>query len=433
MGTETRRRWKCRPPTMRSSRGATRSPRRCARSCPAKRSSSPSPSAAPMRATGSPPIASRRSSSCCPRPSRRSRRSCAIARPRAIKVVPRGAGTSLSGGALPLADGVLLGMAKFNRILEIDYANRCVVVQPGRHQSRHHARGRGRRLLLRARPVEPDRLHDRRQCRGEFRRRALPQIRPDHQQPARHRNRADRRRDRPPRRQASRRRRLRSARRHDRVRGPARASSPRSPCASCKKPPTARALLIGFAATEDAGNCVAAIIGAGIIPGGMEMMDRPAIHAAEDFVHAGYPLDVEALLIVELDGPAAEVDHLIDEVEAIARANRAVSLRVSQQRGRAPRRSGPGARRRSRRSAASRPIITAWTAPSRAAAWPRCWRELRELSAQSRAARRQRVPCRRRQPASADPLRRQPAGRDRAGRGIRRRYPAALRRGRRRA
>src|SRR5216684_3531066 len=48
-----------------------------------------------------------------------------------IKVVPRGAGTSLSGGALPLADGVLLGMAKFNRILEIDYDNRCVIVQPG--------------------------------------------------------------------------------------------------------------------------------------------------------------------------------------------------------------------------------------------------------------------------------------------------------------
>src|SRR6201981_551584 len=48
-----------------------------------------------------------------------------------IKVVPRGAGTSLSGGALPLADGLLLGMAKFNRILEIDYENRCAIVQPG--------------------------------------------------------------------------------------------------------------------------------------------------------------------------------------------------------------------------------------------------------------------------------------------------------------
>src|SRR5262249_2249799 len=48
-----------------------------------------------------------------------------------IKVVPRGAGTSLSGGALPLADGVLLGLAKFNRVIEIDYANRVAVVQPG--------------------------------------------------------------------------------------------------------------------------------------------------------------------------------------------------------------------------------------------------------------------------------------------------------------
>src|SRR5438552_6678816 len=52
-------------------------------------------------------------------------------RDEAIKVVPRGAGTSLSGGALPLADGVLLGLAKFNRILDIDYDNRCVVAQPG--------------------------------------------------------------------------------------------------------------------------------------------------------------------------------------------------------------------------------------------------------------------------------------------------------------
>src|SRR6185295_1994327 len=96
-----------------------------------------------------------------------------------------------------------------------------------------------------------------------------------------------------------------------------------------RKPPTARALLIGFAETEDAGNCVAAIIGAGIIPGGMEMMDRPAIHAAEDFVHAGYPRDVEALLIVELDGPQREVSHLLGRVEAIAKTNKAVNIRVS--------------------------------------------------------------------------------------------------------
>jgi glycolate oxidase len=96
------------------------------------------------------------------------------------------------------------------------------------------------------------------------------------------------------------------------------------------KPETARALLVGFPSSEDAGACVAGVIGAGIIPGGMEMMDRPAIHAAEDFVHAGYPRDVEALLIVELDGPETEVDYLIGRVEEIAKANNAVGLRVSQ-------------------------------------------------------------------------------------------------------
>src|SRR6516162_9904673 len=86
-----------------------------------------------------------------------------------------------------------------------------------------------------------------------------------------------------------------------------------------KRPQTARAAIIGFTAAEDGGECVAKIIGAGIIPGGMEMMDKPAIHATEQFVHAGYPLDVEALLIVELDGPAAEVDHLLERVQDIAR------------------------------------------------------------------------------------------------------------------
>src|SRR3546814_1910369 len=59
------------------------------------------------------------------------------------------------------------------------------------------------------------------------------------------------------------------------------------------------------------------------------MMDRPAIHAAEAFVNIGYPLDVEALLIVELDGVATECDHLIDKVADIARANGSTTLRLS--------------------------------------------------------------------------------------------------------
>src|SRR5438094_764335 len=96
-----------------------------------------------------------------------------------------------------------------------------------------------------------------------------------------------------------------------------------------KKPETARALLVGFPTSEQGGQCVADIIGAGIIPGGMEMMDRPAIHAAEDFVHAGYPLDVEALLIIELDGPGVEVDELIGRVEAIAKGCGSTTLQIS--------------------------------------------------------------------------------------------------------
>jgi glycolate oxidase len=96
-----------------------------------------------------------------------------------------------------------------------------------------------------------------------------------------------------------------------------------------KKPETARAILLGFPSAEQAGDCVAAIIGAGIVPGGMEMMDRPAIHAADDFVQAGYPRDVEALLIVELDGPQVEVDYLIAQVSEIAEAKGATTNRVS--------------------------------------------------------------------------------------------------------
>jgi glycolate oxidase len=95
------------------------------------------------------------------------------------------------------------------------------------------------------------------------------------------------------------------------------------------RPETARALLIGFTSVESAGQCVADVIGAGIIPAGMEMMDRPAIHAAEAFVQVGYPLDVEALLIVELDGPEAECGALIGEVAGIAIANGATSCRIS--------------------------------------------------------------------------------------------------------
>jgi glycolate oxidase len=96
-----------------------------------------------------------------------------------------------------------------------------------------------------------------------------------------------------------------------------------------RKPAAARAVLLGFPTEAGAGDCVAAVIASGIIPGGMEMMDRDAVHCAEAYVGAGYPLDVDALLIVELDGPPVEVDHLIERVVAIARDKGASTVRVS--------------------------------------------------------------------------------------------------------
>ncbi len=247
---------------------------------------------------------------------------------RGLKVVPRGAGTSLSGGALPIADGIVLGMAKFNRILDIDLSNRCVVAQPGVtnlaiseavedagfyyapdpssqiactiggnvaensggvHCLKYGVTGNNllglEAVLIGGETIRVGGKHF--DSEGydllglltgsegllcvltEVTVRVLP------------------------------------------------------------LPETARALLIGFPSNEQAGDCVAAIIAAGIIPGGMEMMDKPAIHAAEAYVKTGYPLDVDALLIVELDGPAAEVDDLIERVGDIARQRGATSLRAS--------------------------------------------------------------------------------------------------------
>jgi glycolate oxidase len=95
------------------------------------------------------------------------------------------------------------------------------------------------------------------------------------------------------------------------------------------KPETARALLLGFPSVEAAGACVGDIIAAGVIPAGLEMMDNPAIRAAEAFVHAGYPVDAAALLIVELDGPEAECAELTGHVRMLASQRGADFVRIS--------------------------------------------------------------------------------------------------------
>jgi glycolate oxidase len=92
----------------------------------------------------------------------------------------------------------------------------------------------------------------------------------------------------------------------------------------------ARPMLLGFGSNENAGACVAAIIAAGIVPVALEFMDRPAIHVCEHFVAAGYPLDVEALLIVEVEGSDDEIDTLLDRITEIAQDFDPLTLRRSQ-------------------------------------------------------------------------------------------------------
>ena len=247
---------------------------------------------------------------------------------RKIRVVPRGSGTSLSGGALPLEDAVLLVMSRFNRILDIDFADRVVIAQPGvtnlgitravEDEGFYYAPDPSSQIACSIGGNVAENsggVHCLKYGLTANNVLGIEMVLMDGAV-------------------------VRLGGRHldsegydllgamtgsEGLLGVVTEVTVRI----LKKPETARALLIGFPSSEQGGQCVADIIGAGIIPGGMEMMDRPAIHAAEDFVHAGYPLACEALLIVELDGPAVEVDHLIGAVEAIAGRNGATTCRVS--------------------------------------------------------------------------------------------------------
>ncbi len=196
------------------------------------------------------------------------------------------------------------------------------------------------------------------------------------------------------------------------------------------KPERAQVMLAAFDDVVKAGAAVGKIIAAGIIPAGLEMMDRLAIQAAEDFVHAGYPRDAEAILLCELDGTSEEVSEQIYKVRQILADSGAIEVRTA-------------------KDEAERLIF--WK--GRKAAFPAVGRlapdyycmdgtiprkRLPEvLAAHRRAVARirpaggQRVPRRRRQPASADPVRCQQARRAGAHRGIRRQDPGTVRRGRR--
>jgi glycolate oxidase len=245
-----------------------------------------------------------------------------------VKVVPRGAGTSLSGGALPVADGIVLGMAKFNRVLAIDYDNRCAVVQPGVTNLAITEAVAARGFYYAPDPSSQiactiggnvaensGGVHCLKYGLTTNNVLGLEMVLPTGAI-------------------------VRLGGKHldaegydllglmigsEGLLGVVTEVTVRI----LQRAECARAVLLGFPSSEAAGACVAAIIGAGIIPGGMEMMDKPAIHAAEAFVHADYPLDVEALLIVELDGPNIEVEHLLAAVERIGGQCGAIYMRIS--------------------------------------------------------------------------------------------------------
>ena len=246
-----------------------------------------------------------------------------------VKVVPRGAGTGLSGGALPLADGVSLALTKLNRILEIDYDNRCAVVQPGvtnlaiseavAAEGFYYAPDPSSQIACSIGGNVAENsggVHCLKYGVTTNNILGLEIVTMDGAV-------------------------LRLGGRHldsegydlmgvltgsEGLLGVIVEVTVRI----LPRPEIARALLIGFSDVAAGGDCVARVIAEGIVPAGMEMMDRAAIHAAEAFCGAGYPLDVEALLIVELDGPAVEVDELLGRVGAIARDCGAVMLRASE-------------------------------------------------------------------------------------------------------
>ena len=91
----------------------------------------------------------------------------------------------------------------------------------------------------------------------------------------------------------------------------------------------ARPVLFGFPSSESAGACVAAIIAAGIIPVAIEFMDKLAIEITEAFAHAGYPLDVEAMLIVEVEGSQIEMEEQLGKIIEIARQHEVQVIKES--------------------------------------------------------------------------------------------------------
>jgi len=246
-----------------------------------------------------------------------------------IKVVARGAGTSLSGGALPAEDAVVIGVARMNRVLEIDYMNRVARVEVGITNLGISDIVKGRDFFYAPDPssqlactlagnigMNSGGAHCLKYGVTTNNVLGLKMVLMDGEVIE--------------------------------IGGP-HLDSPgydllglvigsegqlgiatEATVRILRAAEGARPMLLGFDSSEAAGQCVAAIIGAGIVPVAIEFMDRPAIHVCEAFAKAGYPLEVEAMLIVEVEGSNEEIGALLSVITDIAKQFAPKAMRVSQ-------------------------------------------------------------------------------------------------------
>ncbi len=244
-----------------------------------------------------------------------------------VPFVARGSGTGLSGGALPVADGVLVVLARMRRILEIDLANQRAVVEPGvinlwltkqvAPHGYYYAPDPSSQLVCSIGGNVAENSGGAHCLKYGFTTNhvtALELVLPDGELV----HLGGKAPDTPG---------------YDLV-GAFVGSEGTLGIATkitvrlLRTPETVRTLLAAFAGTDDAGDAVSAIIAAGIVPAAVEMMDALAMEAAEAAVHPNYP-HAGALLIVELDGPAAEVEHQFDLVERLCNQAGASEIRIA--------------------------------------------------------------------------------------------------------
>ena len=245
-----------------------------------------------------------------------------------VPVVPRGSGTSLAGGALPTEDSAILGVARLNQVLETDYENRFITVQSGRTNlsvtgaveqngyfyapdpssqlacaiAGNIAMNSGGAHCLKYGVTTNNLLGVKMvTMAGE-----VIEIGGAHLDAAGYDL-------------------LGLICGSEGQLGVVTEATLRI----LAKPEGARPVLIGFDSNEVAGACVSDIIRAGVLPVAIEFMDRPVIRAAENFTHAGYP-DVEALLIIEVEGSEAEIAEQLGKITKIAKRHTPVELRESQ-------------------------------------------------------------------------------------------------------